>query len=452
MSDKDININIRTTSDTSGATQTAEALDKVRETGESIPQTAQALDQVTESLNRIKTAAEDTGAAVEEGIGPEQEKALENARSKLDDYADALTAAGSRMKAAFNDNPGLTGFIDEVTNAVLTSEEFRKKLEQVDDVFEVLNDRTSNLDLGAKWGDDLDENLQKILDDYNKEMDAADKAADKAEAAEARKQKAAAATLERLEAGNRRATATYEELQAELETYIAKLEEARKAGDNVAQADALKNIQDLGRRIKTAGDAGELTTTQVKGLAGQVTLAATRILGMSSSLRGAIPFIRLFGTTIKTAMGPLGWAMLLIDGLTAGITALIDHFKTKSDELDKAAEKAKRKHDEINQYLRDAEKGRLELVQKTKQEDAANVVNREYDGFIDPVEMREIGKLYAAKLEELGVASRQAIEGLGNQLNSRLGGINAEIKAIKKWANTTERQKRPGGAVNVPFR
>ena len=93
--------------------------------------------------------------------------------------------------------------------------------------------------------------------------------------------------MERLEANNRRASATYEELQAELESYIAKLEEARKAGDNVAQADALKNIQDLGRRIKTAGDAGQLTSTQVKGLAGQITIAATRILGMSSSLRGA---------------------------------------------------------------------------------------------------------------------------------------------------------------------
>ena len=53
--------------------------------------------------------------------------------------------------------------------------------------------------------------------------------------------------------------------------------------------------------------------------------------------------------------------MLLIQGLTAGIPALIDHFKAKRDELDKAAEKAKRKHDEINQYLRDAEKG-LSLI------------------------------------------------------------------------------------------
>ncbi|WPK65488.1 hypothetical protein [Akkermansia muciniphila] len=207
----------------------------------------------------------------------------------------------------------------------------------------------SDLDLGAKWGDDLDENLQQIIDGYNKEMDAADKAAEKAEAAEARKQQAAAATVERLEANNRRASATYEELQAELESYIAKLEEARKAGDNVAQADALKNIQDLGRRIKTAGDAGQLTSTQVKGLAGQITIAATRILGMSSSLRGAIPFIHLFGTTIKTAMGPLGWAMLLIQGLTAGITALIDHFKTKSDELERQAEEKKKNMEKLIQ-------------------------------------------------------------------------------------------------------
>ena len=357
MSDRDLNINIRTTADTSGATQAAASLDRIRESGESISQTSGVMDQIADSLSRVKTVAEETGAAMKDGMGAEYEQALENANSKLDQYADALTAAGSRMKAAFNDNPGLTGFIDEVTNAVLTSEEFRKKLEQVDDVFEVLNNKMSDLDLGAKWGDDLDENLQQIIDGYNKEMDAADKAAEKAEAAEARKQQMGerrkyvrrAATVERLEANNRRASATYEELQAELESYIAKLEEARKAGDNVAQADALKNIQDLGRRIKTAGDAGQLTSTQVKGLAGQITIAATRILGMSSALRGAIPFIRLFGTTVKTAMGPLGWAMLLIQGLTAGITALIDHFKTKSDELERQAEEKKKNMEKLIQ-------------------------------------------------------------------------------------------------------
>lgn len=420
MSDRDLNINIRTTADTSGADQTTEAINKTREAAQEAGGSADAINQVTDALNNVKTAAEETGAAMKDGMGAEYEQALENANSKLDQYADALTAAGSRMKAAFGENPGLTGFIDEVTNAVLTSEEFRKKLEQVDDVFEVLNNKMSDLDLGAKWGDDLDENLQQIIDGYNKEMDAADKAAEKAEAAEARKQQAAAATVERLEANNRRASATYEELQAELESYIAKLEEARKAGDNVAQADALKNIQDQGRRIKTAGDAGQLTSTQVKGLAGQITIAATRILGMSSALRGAIPFIRMFGTTVKTAMGPLGWAMLLIQGLTAGITALIDHFKTKSDELDKAAEKAKRKHDEINQYLRDAEKGRLALVQKTKQEEAAHVINREYEQFVKNItyeyqqQTREIE--YQLTLRKMEIAEKQGADTWKNKM------------------------------------
>lgn len=345
-------------------------------------QTSGVMDQIADSLSRVKTVAEETGAAMKDGMGAEYEQALENANSKLDQYADALTAAGSRMKAAFNDNPGLTGFIDEVTNAVLTSEEFRKKLEQVDDVFEVLNNKMSDLDLGAKWGDDLDENLQQIIDGYNKEMDAADKAAEKAEAAEARKQQAAAATVERLEANNRRASATYEELQAELESYIAKLEEARKAGDNVAQADALKNIQDLGRRIKTAGDAGQLTSTQVKGLAGQITIAATRILGMSSALRGAIPFIHLFGTTIKTAMGPLGWAMLLIQGLTAGITALIDHFKTKSDELERQAEQATERMKKRARDAAESIKKSYEAIQDYNKADRTQEINKGFEDFI----------------------------------------------------------------------
>lgn len=382
MSDRNLNINIRTTADTSGATQAATSLDRIRESGESMSQTSGVMDRIADSLSRVKTAAGETGDAMKDGMGAEYEKALENANSKLDQYADALTAAGSRMKAAFNDNPGLTGFIDEVTNAVLTSEEFRKKLEQVDDVFEVLNNKMSDLDLGAKWGDDLDENLQQIIDGYNKEMDAADKAAEKAEAAEARKQQAAAATVERLEANNRRASATYEELQAELESYIAKLEEARKAGDNVAQADALKNIQDLGRRIKTAGDAGQLTSTQVKGLAGQITIAATRILGMSSSLRGAIPFIHLFGTTIKTAMGPLGWAMLLIQGLTAGITALIDHFKAKSDELERQAEQATERMKKRARDAAESIKKSYEAIQDYNKSDRTQEINKGFEDFI----------------------------------------------------------------------
>ncbi|XBD75757.1 hypothetical protein ABFY27_07515 [Akkermansia massiliensis] len=66
--------------------------------------------------------------------------------------------------------------------------------------------------------------------------------------------------------------------------------------------------------------------------------------------------------------------------------------------------------------------------------------------------MQDLGKLFVGKLTELGVASRQAIQGLKQEFDSNMGAVNAEIKAIKKWANTTERQKRPGCVVNAPFR
>jgi len=454
MSDRNLNINIRTTADTSGATQAAASLDRIRESGESMSQTSGVMDRIADSLSRVKTAAGETGDAMKDGMGAEYEKALENANSKLDQYADALTAAGSRMKAAFNDNPGLTGFIDEVTNAVLTSEEFRKKLEQVDDVFEVLNNKMSDLDLGAKWGDDLDENLQQIIDGYNKEMDAADKAAEKAEAAEARKQQAAAATVERLEANNRRASATYEELQAELESYIAKLEEARKAGDNVAQADALKNIQDLGRRIKTAGDAGQLTSTQVKGLAGQITIAATRILGMSSSLRGAIPFIHLFGTTIKTAMGPLGWAMLLIQGLTAGITALIDHFKAKSDELERQAEQATERMKKRARDTAESIKKSYEAIQDYNKADRTQEINKGFEDFVKGIttqyrlQTQEIERQIQLRREEAarqkGIDTQEAELArvkLDNDFAGRTGILHCQVGRSPEGRG----QRGPGG-------
>lgn len=329
-----------------------------------------------------------------------------------------MTDAGSRMRAAFQDNPGLEAFIDDATGAVLTAEELKKKFEQIDDVAEVLNNKMSDLDLGAKWGDNLDENLQKILDGYNKEMDAADKAAEKAAAAEARKQQQAAATVERLEANNRRAAASYEELQAELETYIARLEEARKAGDNVAQADALKNIQDLEKRITAAGKAGELTRRQVRGLSAQVTEAAARILGMSSSLRGAIPFIRLFGTSIKAAMGPLGWALLLLQGLTAGITALVDHFKKQSDAIDRQAEKAKQKSKEVLESVQQSIRESYQALQEFNRQERTKTINEEYQNYVKGItrefeyQTEELEKQIRLRREEAarqkGIDTRQA--------------------------------------------
>ena len=69
MSDKELNINIRTTADTSGADQTAEAINKTREAAQGAGESADAINQVTDALNNAKTAAEETGAAMNEGMG-----------------------------------------------------------------------------------------------------------------------------------------------------------------------------------------------------------------------------------------------------------------------------------------------------------------------------------------------------------------------------------------------
>lgn len=59
------------------------------------------------------------------------------------------------------------------------------------------------------------------------------------------------------------------------------------------------------------------------------------------------------------------------------------------------------------------------------------------DGVVDTSEINEIGKLYVAKLEELGLATERAINGLAAQLKQGLGGFNSCIQrmdSIEKWA------------------
>ena len=68
MSDKELNINIRTTADTSGADQTAEAINKTKEAAQGAGEGTEAINQVTDALGRVKTAAEDASAAVSEGM------------------------------------------------------------------------------------------------------------------------------------------------------------------------------------------------------------------------------------------------------------------------------------------------------------------------------------------------------------------------------------------------
>jgi hypothetical protein len=162
-------------------------------------------------------------------------------------------------------------------------------------------------------------------------------------------------------------------------------------------------------------------------------------------------------------------------------SANIDLFNKRADkkeaqEAKKAQEKLEKEHErELKKLQREQQKDAKNtsktfvqgLLMKTgessspQQSDLANkaldairknIEATAADGHIDEAEMRELGKLYVAKLQELGLATKRAVNGLKEELTQGLRGINAQIDAIGKWANTTERQKRPGGIVNLPYR
>ena len=54
------------------------------------------------------------------------------------------------------------------------------------------------------------------------------------------------------------------------------------------------------------------------------------------------------------------------------------------------------------------------------------------DGYIDPEELQNLNKLFVGKLTELGVASRQVLQGLKQMFESNIGAINKEIAEIKR--------------------
>lgn len=162
-------------------------------------------------------------------------------------------------------------------------------------------------------------------------------------------------------------------------------------------------------------------------------------------------------------------------------SANIDLFNKRADkkeaqEAKKAQEKLEKERDrELKKLQREQQKDAKDasrtfvqgLLMKTgkrsspQQSDLANkaldairknIEAAAADGNIDEAEMRELGKLYVAKLQELGLATKRAVNGLKEELTQGLKEINAQIDAIGKWANTTQRQKRPGGIVNLPYR
>lgn len=106
MSDKELNINIRTTADTSGADQTAEAINKTREAAQGAGESAEALDKVVDALDNAKTGAEEATQAVVKETEAEQDNTQtteKNTQSK-----EKSTSTKRKRKKAIEDETKAT--------------------------------------------------------------------------------------------------------------------------------------------------------------------------------------------------------------------------------------------------------------------------------------------------------------------------------------------------------
>ena len=360
------------------------------------------LERVREVTGQVRQDLEEISAAMEAAMdgmdAPTQNamRALEGLLSKYQEMEDKLKSGSFEFDF---DGEGNVQSLKDVERAI----------EQVIDAQVMLSDQTSDMDFGGKWGDQVNEDVDKVLNAYNAEVEAAEAAAEKLVAAEEKAQKAAEASAGKVIAAYKRKQQqmgrSIDQLKADLEEYKRKMEEAAKAGDKIGQAEAIKGIESTSRQIKA------LTAEQNTNARASQTMAqnAGNIIRMMTtgqlSARGFSESVRGIGKALKTGLGPIGWAILLVEALCSSFSALIgwvkgwgaaaeDEAKRSREAFKKTVEEAKQAEEDLKKLREkmDNEKGIRGLVDyRLRMEEK---ISAEYDEQIRKIERQIRLKLY----------------------------------------------------------
>lgn len=143
------------------------------------------------------------------------------------------------------------------------------------------------------------------------------------------------------------------------------MEEAAAAGDKIGQAEAIKGIEEMTGKIAALGKAQEQSAGRVFGMiSGFKNLFAMFATGQVSA-RGLIVSIKSIGTAIKTGLGPIGWAILIVEALCAAFNKLIDWVKgwgtAAEDESKRAGDAFKQNVENAKQSEEDLKKYRQKM-------------------------------------------------------------------------------------------
>lgn len=306
MSDKELNINIRTTADTSGADQTAEAINKTREAAKGAGEGADAINQVTDALNNAKTGAEGAAQAV------------------------------VKETEAERDNTQAT-----------------------------------------------EKNTQS-------------------------KEKSTSTKRKRKKATKDETKATRDNKKATEDTAQAVDKDTKERTENAAAIDKQgEALEQTGRKGKQAGSAvangSQQGAAAVKNMGNGALQAAYFFDDLQYGIRGIM-------NNIPGLVMGFGGGMGLAGALSMAVLAgkvLYDWLGDSADKSDDLAKKMKEHSEEIVDFLRDAEKQRIEFVQGWKRETAANAINQEYEQYVKNItyeyekQTREIERQLALKKREI---------------------------------------------------
>lgn len=197
--------------------------------------------------------------------------------------------------------------------------------------------------------------------------------------------------------------------------------------DTKERQENTKAVEQQGNAIEQTGQKGEQAgkkiaagsrqgTAAVKNMGGGALQAAYFFDDLQYGIKGVMNNIP---SLVMGFGGSMGLAGALSIATLAG-AKLYEWLGNSADKSDDLAKKQKQANKELAEFLRDAERSRIDFVQKSKNDDAANAINEEYKQYVKNItyeyqqQTKEIE--YQLTLRKMEIAQRLGADTRKNKL------------------------------------
>lgn len=403
-------------------TDVASARDGIAALKQTIEEAAQAAAAMNDTL-----AA--TGSALDTGSAGTAYADLADSARQASDALNELMGKASELETALAE---LDGSMPDFTEGVAALESLQSSMEIVVEIQQKVAAAAEEIDPNLPW-EEFDGKMQSVVEVYT-EVEAtiirtAEAVVASEESQQAAAEKKAAAVIAAYQKENAQVTQSLGELKAQLEEYKRKMEEAAAAGDKIGQANAIKGIEEMTGKITALGKAQEQSAGRAFGMiSGFKNLFAMFATGQVSA-RGLIVSIKSIGTAIKTGLGPVGWAILIVEALCAAFNKLIDWVKGWGTA---AEDEAKRAGDAFKKTVEEAKQAEEDLKKLREKMDSESGVRSLEDYRL--YRAREITEEYDKQTARIEKQYRLAKYGLDEEYDKTEHEYNIKALDLKKQA------------------